>query len=422
MKPWLRQPSPPVADIAYISTIPLVGMMIAFNASSSFDWDEDIVSYCWDFGDSNVTSTVDPVIFHSYALLDTFNVTLTVLDSKGLNSSCFQMIAVMMPTFITISTNSSSTVVGCKVDVTGTLHDIHGNGLENETVVLHYNFRGISTWTPITSDTTNDLGYYHAVWIPPATGYFTVEAKWNGNATHLGTSNTTTLSSLIYNSQYVFSVESNSMIQELVFNTTSWQLSFTATGPNGTEGYARITVAKSLIENVTNAKVYLDCNPLEYSIASTDESWLLTFSYKHSTHYVVVDLTPEYPTLDTTPPTISILSPENKTYTASDVLLTFTVSESTSWIGYSLDTQGNVSIAGNRTLSDLSDGLHNLIVYANDTAENTGASEIVYFTIEIQQSEPFPTWVVGAAVATIAIATAAIAVFWRRRKQPATKG
>jgi hypothetical protein len=86
---------------------------------------------------------------------------------------------------------------------------------------------------------------------------------------------------------------------------------------------------------------------------------------------------------DTTPPTISILFPENKTYTVNDVPLDFTVDESTSWIGYSLDGQTNVTIAGNTTLFDLEEGSHNILVYANDTSGNMGTSSKTFFTIAI---------------------------------------
>ena len=87
-------------------------------------------------------------------------------------------------------------------------------------------------------------------------------------------------------------------------------------------------------------------------------------------------------TPDTTPPTVSIVSPENKTYPVEDVPLTFTVSEPTSWMGYSLDGQTNVTIAGNTTLTSLFDGLHYVVVYANDTAGNMGSSSMVYFTVD----------------------------------------
>jgi branched-chain amino acid transport system substrate-binding protein len=85
---------------------------------------------------------------------------------------------------------------------------------------------------------------------------------------------------------------------------------------------------------------------------------------------------------DTTPPTISIVSPENKTYPVEDVPLTFTVGESTSWIGYSLDGQANTTIGGNTSLTSLLDGVHYVVVYANDTVGNIGKSGVVYFAVD----------------------------------------
>jgi len=84
---------------------------------------------------------------------------------------------------------------------------------------------------------------------------------------------------------------------------------------------------------------------------------------------------------DTTSPTISIVSPENKTYTANIVSLIFTVDELTDWMGYSLDGQDNVTVIGNTTLTGLLDGSHYVVVYANDTAGNMGASSTVYLTV-----------------------------------------
>jgi parallel beta-helix repeat protein len=82
-----------------------------------------------------------------------------------------------------------------------------------------------------------------------------------------------------------------------------------------------------------------------------------------------------------TSPTITIVSPENRTYSTSTVLLTFTIDEPTPWIGYSLDDQMNETITGNITLPTLLDGVHYVVVYANDTYGNIGMS-IVYFTVD----------------------------------------
>ena len=87
---------------------------------------------------------------------------------------------------------------------------------------------------------------------------------------------------------------------------------------------------------------------------------------------------------DTTPPTVAIISPKNKIYSITDVSLTFTTSEPTSWIGYSLDGRANVTTEGNTTLPTLTNGSHNITVYARDLAGNTGASEIIHFTVDTQ--------------------------------------
>jgi len=115
-------------------------------------------------------------------------------------------------------------------------------------------------------------------------------------------------------------------------------------------------------------------------------------------------------TVDTSFPDVRLLSPENRTYTASSVSLSFSINESTSWIGYSLDGQENVTITGNTTLSGLTAGLHSLCVYANDTTGNMGVSESVYFTIEIQQ-EAFAPWVAVIAV-TISVVVPAVSVYF----------
>lgn len=86
-------------------------------------------------------------------------------------------------------------------------------------------------------------------------------------------------------------------------------------------------------------------------------------------------------TVDSTPPVISILSPQNTTYPTSGILLDFTVNEATDWMSYSLDNQANATILGNTTIP-VSEGRHTLVVYANDTAGNMGASDTVWFSVD----------------------------------------
>ena len=106
-----------------------------------------------------------------------------------------------------------------------------------------------------------------------------------------------------------------------------------------------------------------------------------------------------YFTVDTTPPQLKILSPENKTYATSSVSLTFTVSEPTSWTGYSLDNQANITITGNTTLTSLVNACHSMIIYGNDSLGNTGASEKVYFTVAVNRPPTAPVVEVTPTVA-----------------------
>jgi hypothetical protein len=123
-----------------------------------------------------------------------------------------------------------------------------------------------------------------------------------------------------------------------------------------------------------------------------------------------------YFTVDTALPSISILSPENKTYDTTDTPLTFTVNETTSWMGYSLDGQANVTVTGNTTLTGLSDGSHRLKVHAKDTAGNTGASETIYFSIE-----PFPYTLVVAAIVLIAVIGVGLLLYFVKVKKTTGK-
>jgi hypothetical protein len=125
-----------------------------------------------------------------------------------------------------------------------------------------------------------------------------------------------------------------------------------------------------------------------------------------------------YFTVETTPPKIRILSPLAEIYTKTSVSVSFAAGKPKNWMGYSLDAEENITVAGNFTLTDLSNGLHNLTVYANDTYGNMGASETVTFTVSVP--EPFPTTPVAAAsIASVALAAVGILVYFRKRRRQA---
>jgi hypothetical protein len=134
---------------------------------------------------------------------------------------------------------------------------------------------------------------------------------------------------------------------------------------------------------------------------------------------------------DKIPPAISFLSVENRTYDTCDVPLNCTVNESVTQITYSLDGQENVTIPvgqaaynfagwenlmtiGKTTLTNLTNGEHSLTVYAADEAGNTGASETIYFNVEVP--EPFPTTLVIVSIGSVAIVGLGLLVYFKKRK------
>jgi hypothetical protein len=113
--------------------------------------------------------------------------------------------------------------------------------------------------------------------------------------------------------------------------------------------------------------------------------------------------------IDTVPQHISILTPENKTYMLI-VPLQFSIDETASWIGYSLDGQANVTVTGNTKLLGLSVGKHTLTFYANDASGNPAASETVTFTV----ADPVP--IVLLVASCLAVGVVGVLLYFKKRK------
>jgi parallel beta-helix repeat protein len=122
-----------------------------------------------------------------------------------------------------------------------------------------------------------------------------------------------------------------------------------------------------------------------------------------------------YYLLKITPPKISLLSPLNTVYNESSVPLLFIVDKQVSWMGYSLDGHDNVTVTGNSTINGLTNGLHNVTVYAKDMFGNEGASETIAFTVALA---PFPTaLIVAASAVTVVVVSVVLLVYLKKRKR-----
>lgn len=127
-------------------------------------------------------------------------------------------------------------------------------------------------------------------------------------------------------------------------------------------------------------------------------------------------------------PEVLILSPQNKTYTTTEVPLIWACDEQKIVADYTLDLlsaplyayftlSGNASLPGNTTLTGLSNGTHTLTV--NVITERGFASQTVHFTISLEtpppSPEPFSTTLVIASIASVAVIGVGLLVYFRKR-------
>ncbi|WP_456475680.1 cell wall-binding repeat-containing protein, partial [Candidatus Pyrohabitans sp.] len=88
-----------------------------------------------------------------------------------------------------------------------------------------------------------------------------------------------------------------------------------------------------------------------------------------------------------TPPSITIVSPSNTTYSSTSIALNVSADEAISAWLYSLNGASNVTFTPNTTIT-ASEGANNIVVYANDTMGNWGSASR-YFTVSL--SSPLDT-------------------------------
>ena len=123
-----------------------------------------------------------------------------------------------------------------------------------------------------------------------------------------------------------------------------------------------------------------------------------------------------------TTPQISVLSPIYQQYNDSSVPVVISFDKTVNWNSYSLDGQQNVTFSGNTNLTDISNGLHNVTVYAEDIFGNTGSSQTINFTIAKPEpptsSEIFPVVpVLAVSVVAVALVVAGLLVYPKKHRQ-----
>jgi outer membrane protein assembly factor BamB len=194
-----------------------------------------------------------------------------------------------LPTDLKINLNSGTSLIGFKVEITGNAA-CNGLGLVDIPILLSYSVTKGETWNEITQVSTSAEGDYSAIWMPSATGNYLVNASWSGDFTYPSSITTINLAVTPFEEQNVFSVTSNSTLSAIVYDSTNREFSFTVTGPTGTNGFVNANIAKNIVGNAASMTISVDSNPTTYSVSSSEHSWLLYFTYPHSSHTVTISL------------------------------------------------------------------------------------------------------------------------------------
>ena len=141
------------------------------------------------------------------------------------------------------------------------------------------------------------------MWNPSASGNYAIEAMWSGNNDYSSVSAINNFAVAPFNNQNqnVFSVTSNSTLTSLTFDSTTNTLNFGVSGASGTTGFTEGCIPQSLIPDISKLNVTVDSGMINYNSISEGNVWLITFTYHHSSHTVVIALggqaanVPEFP-------------------------------------------------------------------------------------------------------------------------------
>ncbi len=190
---------------------------------------------------------------------------------------------------LSLSCKSTPSALGAKVEINGNLL-VNGSPIADSPVLISYSITDGNTWQSLTLVKTLSDGAYAAVWQPDVTGNYLVKATLEATSTMNGVSKTINLALTPDAADNVFTLTSNSTITQFAFNPDDKELSFIASGPSETKGYVNIYIPKTIINDISSLKAYLDGNPINFNSEDQADSWLISFTYSHSTHTITMTL------------------------------------------------------------------------------------------------------------------------------------
>jgi len=258
-----------------------------------------------------------------------------------------------------------SAVVDDKIYVIGFMQDLN-NYVNSKNFVYDPLTDSWDSGTPLLADTFQGKG-----------------VPWRGNWWSLDA--VSTIGVMAAKRIYIFFMQYVNVgpLPNLVYNPTTGNWTFGADVPTNRYYFGAVAV---------NDIIYL-IGGLKYDYPFPDDNYFIVTAQPVNEQYLPIGYgtpDPSYVPPDTVAPIISVMSPTNQTYYTTEVPLNFTVNEEVSGMSYSLDGQENVTIIGNTTLTELPNGSHYVIIYAEDVAGNVNSSGAVTFTVN---KSNFPSWI-----------------------------
>lgn len=189
-------------------------------------------------------------------------------------------------------------------------------------------------------------------------------------------------------------------------------LNVTNLGADQTTAFIRAEIPQALlanplvlIDNLTELKSRL--------LLDNGEATWVYFSFSVSTAHQL-QIYGQVPSVDQIVPSASIIAPQPRIYTG-EVELSFAVDKTVSDAKYRLDNQQNLTLTGNITLTGLSSGFHQLVIYVTDIDGNSAASKPAYFSVSLPIQYPVIVWIFAGIATIAAVATVGILIISRSK-------
>ncbi len=146
-----------------------------------------------------------------------------------------------------------------------------------------------------------------------------------------------------------------------------------------------------------------------YNLQSFEKMYSETWVYPQLSCSKIINFTVS------TNPKIIVPSIQNTTVYKSSVPLNFIIDHAVLEMAYSLDGQNIIPISGNTTLTGLSNGQHNVTVYATDSSGNTYVSDTRLFYVDASKESLIIPLVITLLIVLVGVALISL-VYFRRRK------